>query len=131
MVVRGNAASYSVNGFPNEFKQVLLIIFNNAREAIVERRQNETEAFTGIITVSLEKNDKEVRIAIQDNGCGIKPTMQARLFEPYVTSKGEQGTGIGLYMSKTIIEENMEGHIKASALESGTEFLITLPKITD
>ena len=71
-------------------------------------------------------NDK-VTIEIVNNGGNIEDEVMDRIFEPYFTTKFEhQGTGIGLYMTKSIIETNMKGRIEVENTEDGVKFIITL-----
>ncbi len=112
-----------VNGFESEFKQVALNIINNAKDALMQNNiQNRT------IDISVTKEDNEVVIAIRDNGGGIDEHLlkTGKLFEPYVTTKGEKGTGIGLSLGKVIIEQKMQGKLEARNVEGGAEFVIKL-----
>lgn len=118
-----NVTSY---GYPNEFKQVLLNLIANARDAIIESR-NGIEDEQGLIRIIMQPEEDIIRITIEDNGCGIPDDIKERIFEPYFSTKEEgQGVGIGLYMSKIIIENNMEGRIYASHRDKGTSFTIEL-----
>jgi len=115
---------FYVFGFQNEFKQVLLNIFSNAIDVFSERGVKD-----GRIEVFIEHKDKFGILRIRDNGGGIPDELLPdRLFEPYVTTKGENGTGIGLQISQTIIKENMGGKLWAHNVDSGAEFVIELPK---
>lgn len=109
-----------VEGYKNEFKQVILNIINNAKDAILEKEA------AGRITIRISLEDEAVTVSIQDNGGGIPEAILARIFEPYFSTKGEHGTGVGLDMSKTIIEENMHGTITAENREGGACFTIVL-----
>jgi len=68
-----------------------------------------------------------VKITISDNGCGIKETNLDKVFEPYFSTKESQGTGLGLYMSQMIVQEHMQGTLKAKNLQEGAEFIILIP----
>ncbi len=109
-------------GLKNEFKQAILNILNNAKDAIIEKGVK-----SGIINIKIEINS-HLNIYIRDNGGGI-PThlLPNKIFDSYTSTKGDKGTGVGLNISKTIIEGNMSGKIYAKNMEDGAEFLITLP----
>ena len=113
---------FNVFGYPNEFKHVILNILNNARDVFEEKK------IPGHIQVNFITDTETGTIFIRDNGGGIPETfLPDRLFEPYVSSKGDKGTGIGLQIAKTIIEKNMGGKISAHNVEGGAEFVISLP----
>ncbi|WP_460214828.1 PAS domain S-box protein [Geovibrio sp. ADMFC3] len=115
-------------GYPNEFKQVLLNLISNARDAIIESRSAGAEN-SGLIKLIVEPEGDIIRITLEDNGCGIPEDIRDRIFEPYFSTKEEgQGVGIGLYMSKIIIENNMEGRIYTNPCEKGASFTIELKK---
>lgn len=110
-------------GYPNEFKQVILNLFNNARDVFEERRIKKPR-----IDVHFRTFEKYCEIRVSDNGGGIpEHLLPDRLFGAYVTTKGEKGTGIGLQISKTIIEINMGGTIQAVNAEEGAEIILRLP----
>ncbi|MBV6340906.1 PAS domain S-box protein [Candidatus Magnetobacterium casense] len=115
-----------VVGYPNEFKQVMLNLLNNSRDAIILRKNAET--INGKIEIKFDKDEtkNEAIISIRDNGGGIPQDVMDRIFEPYYTTKGTEGTGVGLYMSRTIIETNMNGKLTVSNVDGGAEFRIAL-----
>jgi PAS domain S-box-containing protein len=109
-----------INGYQNEFAQVVLNILNNARDAIIEREVNDPRI---IITICSENNCAVV--TVKDNAGGIPDEVINKVFDPYFTTKGPQvGTGIGLFMSKTIIEKNMGGRLTVHNTDTGAEFRI-------
>ena len=112
-----------VNGYPNEFSQVLLNVLNNAKDAMLERQVR-----AGSIEISLEQDEKTAWVVIRDNAGGIPDDILPKIFDPYFTTK-EKGTGIGLYMSKMIME-HMNGTIEARNVGEGAEFLLRLPQGT-
>ncbi|MBF0519699.1 MAG: PAS domain S-box protein [Nitrospirae bacterium] len=115
-------------GYHNEFQHVIINIINNAIDAVTDIRKKGLLGKGEIITEILEDNRSFI-IRITDNGGGISPEIKDRIFEPYFTTKGETtGTGIGLYMSKTIIEDNMDGRLYFENVGNGTVFTIELPK---
>ncbi len=120
--------SLAVTGYPNEFKQVVLNIISNARSAILEARQEEIlSEDNGEILINITQEQETVTIHINNNGKTIPAEIMDRIFEPYFTTKKTgEGTGIGLYMSKTIIEKHMGGKLYAHNLEKGVSFTIEL-----
>lgn len=117
LVERGNPV---INGFQNEFAQAFLNILNNARDAIIEREITDAKV---MITICSENNCAVVTVA--DNAGGIPEEFIDKVFDPYFTTKGPQvGTGIGLFMSKTIIEKNMGGCLSVRNTDIGAEFRI-------
>ncbi|WP_458700669.1 ATP-binding protein [Sulfurospirillum sp. 1307] len=99
-------------GYPNEFSQVLMNLFSNSKDVLQELDDEVNKR----IEVIIEKNDdnKNGVILVIDNGGGIKQDILDRMFEPYFTTKHQSsGTGIGLYMSKEIVEKQMHGSIWA------------------
>ncbi len=105
-------------GFPNEYSQVLLNLLGNAREAILQRQMAD-----GSVTLRLARADGHAVLTVRDNGGGVPEEVLPKIFDPYFTTK-EKGTGIGLYMSKMIVEGNMDGSIGARNVENGAEFSI-------
>lgn len=111
-----------INGFPNEYSQVLLNILINARDALADRK-----IATPKVVISIGTENGKAVVTISDNAGGIPETIMDKIFEPYFTTKGsEKGTGIGLFMSKSIIEKNMNGHITARNIDNGAEFRIAV-----
>ena len=110
-----------LTGFPNEYSQVLLNLLSNSREAI-----KTSGVVEGHITIRLYKQDGKGCVSVSDNGGGIPAEVIDKIFEPYYSTK-EMGTGIGLYMSKMIIERSMNGSITALNSGGGAEFIIVTP----
>ena len=116
---------YNYSGYKNELLQVILNILNNSKDAIVNNAIK-----NGIVSIKIKDDDDIYIIYIQDNGGGIPPEIENRIFEPYYTTKFKnQGTGIGLYMCKTIIEESLKGSLSLKNYKDGTQCIITLPKV--
>jgi len=110
----------AIYGYRNEFAQALLNILNNARDALTERN---IDAPKVTITIGTENNKAVVTVA--DNAGGIDKEIMGKIFDPYFTTKGPQsGTGVGLFMSKAIIEKNMGGRLVAHNTANGAEFRI-------
>ncbi|MFP4485787.1 MAG: response regulator [Campylobacterales bacterium] len=113
-------------GYPNEYKQVVLNLLNNARDAITEHLNLKKEQ--GQIIIGGEDSSSHTQIYIEDNGGGISDEIKERLFDKYESTKGDKGTGLGLSLSKTIIQEHHKGRIYAVDKEGGARFVIELPK---
>jgi PAS domain S-box-containing protein len=110
-------------GYPSEFSQALLNLFLNSRDAFLEGR---VEKRRTISVRMFSENDKTV-VAVTDNAGGISEEIIGKIFEPYFTTKGpDKGTGIGLFMTKTIIEQHMNGKIFVQNIDDGVEFRIEL-----
>jgi len=115
-----------INGKMNELLQVVLVIVNNARDAF-EGRNN----FDRKIKLSATEKTEEIVMTISDNAGGIAPDVITRIFEPYYSTKGDKGSGMGLYLVKLIIDKHFNGEITARNIPNGTEFRIILKKQTE
>lgn len=119
-----NQSDNEIYGVENEFKQVILNIINNAKDAIAALKNQEG----GKIHIRIESEDQYILLHISDTGGGVPEEIAKRIFEPYFTTKFQkQGTGIGLYMSKVIIEQHFEGSISVSNNLQGAVFTIRIP----
>lgn len=117
---------FQTKGVPAEFKQVIINILNNSVDAILEKKSDSSNHTEGHISLEIEKNSDDFHLYIRDNGIGITHDAVTKIFEPYYTTKAG-GSGIGLYMSKIIVEEHMGGQISASPPPGGAIFTIVLP----
>lgn len=109
-------------GYDNEYSQVLLKIINNARDALLAQGGNAPR-----IRIRVSGDNGLSLVTVSDNGGGIEDSILQKIFDPYFTTKEPgKGTGIGLYMSKVIIEQNMGGKLTARTVDSGAEFRIEL-----
>lgn len=107
-------------GYQNEYAQVLLNILSNARETSLERRVP-----APLISIRITSENEHSVLYVTDNCGGIAPDIMPKIFDPYFTTRApDKGTGIGLYMSKVIIEQNMGGSLTARNTEDGAEFRI-------
>jgi len=102
--------------YANEFLQVMINLIKNAVDSLEKR---------GEIHIKLFKKDKSIFIFVEDNGIGIDIISLKKVFDPYFTTK-ENSMGLGLYMTKIIVEKHMKGKIVAKRLSKGTKFIITL-----
>lgn len=83
----------------------------------------------GLIKITTRCQTNACVTTIEDNGGGIEKQVIEKIFDPYFTTKApDKGTGIGLYMAKTIIEKHMDGAINVTNTENGALFTIMLPR---
>ena len=118
-----------LRGYKNEFKQAILNLLDNAFDAIMEKHLNDEQfdLTEGVVILSLYHKENTILIEVSDNGCGIPVEHADKIYDPYFTSKsGDKGTGIGLYMSKLIIEQSMEGVLSFISGPDGTVFRMEL-----
>ena len=111
----------TTNGYRNEYSQVLINLLTNAKEAI-----QQANLAAGRVDITISRRENYSEVAIEDNAGGIQATVLPRIFDPYFTTK-EKGTGIGLYMSKMIIENSMSGYIEARNTENGARLVVATP----
>ena len=109
--------------YANELTQVILNIVNNAIDAL-EGVQKEGK----IICLAAVVHGKKVEIRVEDNGPGILEKNKEKLFEPYFSTKGKNGTGLGLYMSQMIVEKQFNGKIEAQSSKEGSTFIVSIDK---
>ncbi len=116
-------SSLSIKTYSRELMQVFLNILQNAKDALVENKIEKKKIY-----IIIEESFSSVTIKICDNAHGIKTELLQKIFNPYFSTKSEKnGTGLGLYMSKTIVEQHLLGSIKAYNKEDGACFEIQLP----
>ncbi|BDB66620.1 hypothetical protein Hc94105_0819 [Helicobacter cinaedi] len=131
----------SIDGFQNSFTQVILILINNAIDALkltMENKESKKD-FSPLIAISLDKVGYNVALCVKDNAGGIHLEDKSKVFEPYFTTKHKSvGTGVGLYMAKQIIERQFNGTINVANTHwsngdygsdeyFGAEFSINIP----
>ncbi len=113
----------SYETFEHEVEQVILNLLKNAQDALLEKRIKDPQIF-----IETDVQDRQAIITVEDNAGGIREDIIETLFLPYVSTKTEQnGTGLGLYMSKTIIEGHCHGSLTVSNTQRGAKFVIMMP----
>lgn len=113
--------SFPVYGFENEFKQVLINVINNAKIKLVKAHKG------GKISIEVDREMLSTKIIISDDGGFIPEKIIGFIFDPYFTTN-KNGTGLGLYMAKMIIEDKMGGSIRVQNRDVSTvEFTILVP----
>ena len=110
-----------VNGYASEFAQVILNLILNAKDVLIQRDIIDPE-----ILIKIDMDNVKVNISVSDNAGGIEKEILEKVFEPYFSTKKRVGTGLGLYMSKMIIEEKMGGKLFVENGEKGAIFCIKI-----
>ncbi|RLA76405.1 MAG: hypothetical protein DRG30_02900 [Epsilonproteobacteria bacterium] len=126
-IIQNLSTEYRFLTYPNELKQVVLNIIKNAEDVLLEKNIKDPK----IRIVTYKKDGKNV-LEIHDNAGGVPTEIIDKIFDPYFSTKLEKnGTGIGLYMSKTIVEEHCSGTLSITNDESGAVFKVELAKKND
>ncbi|MFT5660770.1 MAG: PAS domain S-box-containing protein [Sulfurimonas sp.] len=116
--------SCNFSGFKRELLQVVINILNNAKDIFLEKNRENPKVKMGIY-----RDEDKVYISIHDNAGGIPSTIIEKIFDPYFTTKHESiGTGIGLFMSKKMIDEHFHGTLSVENEDDGAKFIIALPR---
>ena len=102
--------------YGNEFLQVMINLIKNASDAVAQR---------GTISVTLSRDAQQAVITVEDDGAGILPECRDKIFDPYFSTKVDS-MGLGLYMSKMIIERHLNGVVEVASLTQGTRFTLRL-----
>lgn len=108
-----------ISTYTNELIQVILNIFNNAIDAMSELQSDKS-----VLKIDIEKIDKDIVVSISDNAGGISKSDLPYIFEPYFSTKGKNGTGLGLYMSQIIVQKQLGGDISVETSTKGTTFKV-------
>jgi C4-dicarboxylate-specific signal transduction histidine kinase len=115
--------SIELVGIKGEFSQVMLNLLSNADDAIQSNQPD-----SPCVTIRALRCGDRIQVEVEDNAGGIAPNLLEKIFEPYFTTKDEgKGTGIGLYLSKMIVENNMHGQLRVANAEKGARFTLDLP----
>lgn len=110
-----------VIGHVSEFAQVILNLILNAKDVLIQRDITNPQ-----ILIKIDAKDNRVHVSISDNAGGVEKNIKEKIFEPYFSTKNTAGTGLGLYMSKMIIEEKMGGKLFVENSEKGAMFCIKI-----
>ena len=113
-----------VLGYKNEFSQVVLNLISNAKDILLERKVEEPQ-----INIEIKGGESYAIVKVEDNAGGVREEILDKIFDPYFTTRHKtQGTGIGLYMAKNIIERNMHGFINVRNNDHGAIFTVKVLK---
>lgn len=114
-----------MHGYQNEYIQVILILLNNSMDVLLQRKVEKP-----VIKIYLRFEDNSSILTVTDNAGGISENLVNKIFDPYFTTKkGGEGTGLGLYLSKSFIERDMGGKLTARNADRGMEFKIEIKYI--
>ena len=115
---------HTITSYKNELVQVFINLLKNSQDAFAEKTKQNAK-----ITIQTKEYESYIEVLIEDNAGGIPKEVQKQIFQPYFTTKSKKnGTGLGLYMSKTIIEEHSCGTISMHNTDNGALFSLTFPK---
>ncbi|MDA3947014.1 MAG: ATP-binding protein [Helicobacteraceae bacterium] len=116
---------FYVHGYMNEYTQVLVSMLTNAKDLLIHRKVK-----LAYIKIKISEKNGRVILEIMDNAGGMKGKNLDRVFEPYFTTKHKSsGTGLGLYISKMIIENSMNGTLRAENMDEGAKFTIEMERV--
>ncbi len=122
--IKLNLIDYLILGYKNEFSQVILNLLKNSLDVSIERKIKLPK-----IEINLIESSDNIDIEVIDNTGGIDDNIISEIFDPYFTTKYKsQGTGLGLYMSKIIIEKHMSGVLSVKNSKDGAIFQIKFNK---
>ena len=112
-----------IKSIDSQIRQIMLALISNAKDALIEsNKENKT------LSISLYKEDNNAVIEVKDNANGIPIEIQNKIFDPYFsTKKDKNGTGMGMYMIKMLLNQSLNGSIDFTSDETGTAFFIKLP----
>ena len=112
----------TIQTYQNELLQCIINILKNSIDAFKESKVKGQK-----LSLNIKKEDTYITLCFDDNAGGIQENILKRIYEPYFSTKAKNGTGLGLYMTKTIIEEHLKGKITITSKDSNTTVLIELP----
>jgi signal transduction histidine kinase len=107
--------------YKNEFMQVLITLISNALEALEDIEDKH-------LSICIKEENNMLYVEVSDNAGGVEPQIMKKIFDPYFTTKEQSGgTGLGLYIAKIIVEQNLNGSIEAENIKEGAKFTVILP----
>ena len=112
-----------IETYDNEMIQVILNLINNSIDAFIALKREGAK-----LCISVQENEDTVSIFVKDNAGGISEENMSRIFEPYFSTKGKNGTGLGLYMSQMIVEKQFHGEIRVVSENGETTFTVEIAK---
>ena len=106
----------------SSISQVILNLLANAKDAAIESQHNKE------INLKFTASEKSFKVVCCDNGSGIDESIITKIFDPYFSTKGKNGTGLGLYMSQMIMQKQFETKIEVETSSSGSTFIVEIPR---
>ena len=123
-IIKDIEQDFSCESYENELKQVLIVLLNNARDALVQR-----SIYGAKISVTLLEEEYNFVIKVCDNGGGMPKSVKEKLFDPSFTTKhASEGSGIGLHMAQRLMQEKLCGDLSVKNEDEGVCFFVTIPK---
>ena len=118
-----NTENIEISGYPNALYHAVINILTNAVDAL-----NNVPISERNISISISDENENLNIGIFNSGNPIPEDIMEKIFDPYFTTKGKKGTGLGLPISRSILEKTMKGTIALSNVQDGVMCTITIPK---
>ena len=115
---------YDCYSYKNELQQIITVLVLNSRDSLLDDKNNKNK----FIKITIKEIQDKYNLKIEDNGLGIQPSIRKTLFKAFKTTKGEKGTGNGLYISRLIARNKLFGDLTVLTYTNPTTFLFTLPK---
>jgi signal transduction histidine kinase len=122
-----------ISGNPDQLSKTIMSVRGNAVYAVARKAQKlhngeAAEAYVPEITLHVERKNKTIKLSVRDNGIGIEEGIIGKIFDPFFTTKTTaEASGVGLYLSREIVQSH-GGDIQVNSLKNEyTEFIITLP----
>lgn len=122
-VIIENKSETKILTYPNQLLQIFLNLLGNAKDILIDKEVSDAK-----VVITIDETKDSIVTTICDNGGGIPKDAIQRLGEPYFTTKEKNGTGLGLYMSITIVKKHLNGNLTWKNRNGGACFIITLPK---
>ncbi|WP_457749926.1 sensor histidine kinase [Sulfurimonas sp.] len=122
-IVHAQTDTIIIQTYANEIIQVLLNILNNAIDELIAKEIKNPK-----ILIRVENLKDAIQLEIEDNGGGIKVEYIDSIFDPYFSTKGKNGTGLGLYMSQMIMQKQFQSSIEVQSVNNTTVFSLRVPK---
>ena len=122
-IINEKKSNIMIETYDNEMVQVILNLINNSIDAFIEFKTEDAK-----LVLYAQEDEESVSIVVEDNAGGISEENIVKIFEPYFSTKGKNGTGLGLYMSQMIVEKQFHGEIRVESYDKKTTFTVEIVK---